>query len=448
MSTLAELTELIQTKRARLAVIGLGYVGLAVACEFASAGFDVLGIEIRKERVDQINHGVSPIKGNEPDLADLIAEAVSSGRLRATTECAGLVDRDIVLIDVETPVHHDRHPRYEALRSALSAVGPNLKVGSLVIIESTIAPGTIDRLVRPLLEETTKRTVNTGFFLGHCPERVMPGRLLANLRGIGRVVGGMNPETADAMVALYRHIVCAELDPTDPLTAEIVKTAENAYRDVQIAFANEMALICEAIGGDVWQVRELVNKTPHRNMHLPGAGVGGHCLPKDPWLLIANLPPMVQARLIPTARLVNDEMPHHIAEMIFAALQEAGVEITQSRVIVLGYAYLQNSDDARNSPSAVLIQRLREKGVTVVAHDPHVPGFAGDLQLISTGADALVLMVAHETYRALDLAALQQVMKHPILVDGRNAISSEAARAVGWKYLGLGRSHQRHDRYS
>ncbi len=439
---LDELKRKIETQQAKLAVIGLGYVGLPVACEFARLGFDVLGVEIVAERVAKINAGLSPIEGDEPGLAELLAETVGQGKLRATSDYNELSDRDVVLIDVETPVGEDNRPRYQALRSALTSLGPVLKAGALVIVESTIAPRTMSKVVLPLMQKGAGRALNQGFYLGNCPERVMPGKLLANLRNLSRVVGGMTPETAEIMAALYRQIVNADLDLTDSLTAEIVKTAENAYRDVQIAFANEVALICEQLGGDVWKVRELVNKSPYRAMHLPGAGVGGHCIPKDPWLLVANLPAEYQPLLIPAARAVNDGMPKHMAALSAGALQQAGVQLNDARVAVLGYAYLENSDDTRNTPSEVLVAQLEAMGVKVVVHDPYVPQYLGDLLQVASGSDALVLMVAHHEYRSMDLAALRQVMSRPILIDGRNVFSPEALAADGWVYRGVGRGRQ------
>ncbi|MBN1260170.1 MAG: nucleotide sugar dehydrogenase, partial [Anaerolineae bacterium] len=272
METLLELQRKIETRTARLGVIGLGYVGLPVACLFAEAGFKVVGIDVKAERVARINAGVSPIEGEEPGLADLLASVVAAGQLHATIDYGELASCDVITINVETPVDEQHVPRYAAMQSALRSLGPVLKAGALVIVESTIAPGTMAHIVQPLLETSSGKTVNVDFYLGHCPERVMPGRLLANLRGVSRVCGGETPETAEAMIALYRHVVQADLDPADCVTAELVKTAENAYRDVNIAFANEVALVCEAVGGDVWRVRELVNKSPGRNMLFPGAG--------------------------------------------------------------------------------------------------------------------------------------------------------------------------------
>jgi len=426
----------ITAKTAKLGVIGLGYVGLPVACLFAEAGFDVVGVDIQAERIAKINAGVSPIAGKEPGLAELLAQVVQAGKFHATTDYAELADCDVLTINVETPVDEKHMPRYVALRSALRSLGPVLQEGALVIVESTIAPGTMARVVKPLLEESSGKRANAGFFLGHCPERVMPGKLLANLRGVSRVCGGETPETAAVMIALYRHIVQADLDPADCVTAELVKTAENAYRDVNIAFANEVALICEAVGGDVWRVRELVNKSPGRHMLQPGAGVGGHCIPKDPWLLVYEAREQgTPIRLIPAARAVNESMPLHMVDLLQDALAEAGQELAGARVLVLGYAYLENSDDTRNSPSAVLVARLRALGAEVVIHDPYVPGYQGDVVEMAQGCDGVVVMVAHEEYRKLDWNTLRA----PVLVDGRRVVTDPVRQAPETLFRGIGR---------
>jgi UDP-N-acetyl-D-mannosaminuronic acid dehydrogenase len=436
---LKELREKIEQQQALLSVIGLGYVGMPVACEFAKAGFDVLGVELRPERVEKINQGVSPIDGQEPGLAELLAEVVALGNFKATTSYEQLRDRDVILIDVETPVDENNLPRYEALQAALRSLGPVLKPGALVIVESTISPGTMSDVVLPLLSVCSGRQVNEGFYLGNCPERVMPGKLLSNLRNVSRVVGGMTSETAETMVVLYNHIVHADLDPTDCVTAELVKTAENAYRDVQIAFANEVALICEAVGGDVWKVRELVNKSPGRQMHLPGAGVGGHCIPKDPWLLAHGVKGTdVSLRVIPAARAANNAMPRHMADLLEDALKNVGRQITGSRILVLGYAYLEDSDDTRNSPSEALVEHLRTLGAEVVIHDPHVPGYQGSLEKILPGCHAAVVMVRHQEYRNLDLKWLRLKLLTPVLVDGRHVFGQADAEAAGLVYRGIG----------
>ena len=434
----AGLWQAIETRTACLGVIGLGYVGLPVACTFAQAGFRVLGVDLKPERVALINAQQSPIEGNEPGLAELLAQVTSQHRLVATTDYPQLAQADVVLICVETPVADDQRPRFEALERACRQLGPVLKDGALVVVESTLAPGTMLGRVLPWLEATSGRRAADGFLLAHCPERVMPGKLLANLRGVSRVVGGQTPEAASLACALYCHVVQAELDPTDLVTAELVKTVENAYRDINIAFANEVALICADVGGDVWKVRDLVNKSPGRQMLLPGTGVGGHCIPKDPWLLVAGVDGRRRAPLIVTARQVNDEMPREVARLTVDCLRELGVVPGAARVAVLGYAYLEESDDTRNSPSAMLASQLAELGCQVKIHDPYVAEYASDVWQTLDGADCLVLTVAHTAYRSLDLDAVAAVMRKRGLVDARRIVSPAAVRRAGFTFRGLG----------
>jgi UDP-N-acetyl-D-mannosaminuronic acid dehydrogenase len=434
-----QLLEAIENKTANVVVLGLGYVGLPVACLFAKAGFPVVGIRRSQDKVDMINRGECPIEGEEPGLADLLSEVIAADLMRATTDYAPCREAQIVLIAVETPVDPvTKKPGYDALRSSLTDLARNLSPGTMVIIESTIAPGAMERVVRPLLEEVSGLKVNEDFYLVNCPERVMPGRLLKNVQECHRVVGGMNSDAAALAVRFYRHVVQADLDPVDCLTAELVKTMENAYRDVQIAFANEMALLCEDMGSDVWQVRELVNKSPFRAMHLPGAGVGGHCIPKDPWLLIANAGEGFEPRLIPQARAINDGMPLHVADLTVEALQEVGVDIAGARVAVLGYAYLENSDDTRNSPSEALVARLRELGAEVAIHDPWVREYQGEIETVVQGCDAMVVMVQHDEYCQLDWGDLRALLRHPVLVDGRRVVTEPARQLPGFVFRGVG----------
>jgi UDP-N-acetyl-D-mannosaminuronic acid dehydrogenase len=286
----------------KIVVVGMGYVGIPVAAEFANAGFDVVGIEILKWKVDWINEGKCPIQGNEPGLPELLKKVVKKGKLTATQDFSECKDADAILICTETPFDLKREePNYSALKSATKSVSENLGKKSLIVVESTIAPKTMENVVKPILGKNGKKA-GKDFYLANCPERVMPGRLLYNIENFDRVVGGIDKKSQELAVELYSHIVKGKLYPTDCLTAEIVKTTENAYRDVQIGFANEIALICEKLGVDVFRVRELVNKCPYRNMHLPGAGVGGHCLPKDSHLLAYSVKDKVESKMLRTAR--------------------------------------------------------------------------------------------------------------------------------------------------
>jgi UDP-N-acetyl-D-mannosaminuronic acid dehydrogenase len=436
---MTDLEQALRDKSASVAVIGLGHVGLPVACTVARAGFPVWGVERDQAKRDRIAQGFSPITGDEPGLAPLLRQVRESGALRVVADPSQCGPVDVFLIAVETPVHPvSRAPAYEALRAALTALASVLRPGALVIVESTIAPGTIQKVVRPSLEASSGLSAERDFYLAYCPERVMPGRLLLNLTTCNRVIGGVTPQAAALARELYRHFVQADLDLTDALTAELVKTTENAYRDVQIAFANEIALLCENVGADVYEVRKLVNKSPLRAMHLPGAGVGGHCTPKDPWLLLHGTRGEAEAQLIPTARWINDRMPLHMADLAEAALIHLGRAISGARITILGYAYLENTADARNSPTIPLISRLEALGATVTVHDPYFEQYNRPLEEALQGSDCLILMVAHKEYRALDLADLKALMATPVLIDGRNVFDKSKAQELGFLYSGVG----------
>ncbi|MBK9125422.1 MAG: nucleotide sugar dehydrogenase [Chloroflexi bacterium] len=423
---LSDLARRIEDKSAVVSVIGLGYVGLPVACMFAQAGFQTWGVDIVAERIAMLNAGKNPIEGKEPGLAELIEDVVGRGLLKCTTDYSDLRDVDVVLVSVQTPIDESDHlPRYAHLRSALSALGAVLKSGALVVIESTLAPGTMHNVVIPTLEGATGGKAGETFYVGHCPERVMPGRLIHNLTYMDRVAGGWTPEVADVMRLFYRNIVRGEIDTTNLLMAELVKTTENAYRDVQIAFANEVALVCEALGGDVWTLRELVNKSPGRNMLYPGAGVGGHCIPKDSWLLIANARDEVTTHVIPAARTVNRSMPSHVVSLTESALSECGVALEGAVIAVLGYAYLANSDDTRDTPSQAFVELMQARGAEVRIHDPYVHEFKGDLPDVLTGADAAVILVSHDEYIAADWASLLGLLRTPVLIDARHVLPDD-----------------------
>ena len=440
--SLARLRDRIATKRLRVGFVGLGYVGLPAACLFAEAGLNVLGVDRKRERVDAIARGQCPIEGDEPGLAAILARVIESHALRVTDDARALADCDVVIVCVDTPVEADHRPRYEALEAAIRSIGAVLADGALVIVESTVSPGTCATRVASWLASATAGVLGARFHLGHCPERVMPGRLVANMREMPRVAGGSSPEVAEAMRLLYAHVVRAKIDVADLTTAEIVKTSENAYRDVQIAFANQLARVCEDAGADFLEVRRLVNESPGRNVLLAGAGVGGHCIPKDPWLLAAGT--TAELPLIAAARAVNDGMPGRVAEMVGAALSESQSESQsesglRGRVIaVLGQAYLEGSDDDRNSPTHALVSILRARGASVRVHDPFVVACERDLDAVVRGADVIVVMVAHPEYRSLALERLAAIVRTRVLVDGRRVVDLAAARRAGFRVRAIG----------
>jgi UDP-N-acetyl-D-mannosaminuronic acid dehydrogenase len=426
----------------KIAVVGLGYVGIPLCALLADKGFDVAGIDVVKERAAAVNSGILPLKGEEPGLEELLSKAVKKGKLRASTSYAACRDRTAIFVCVDTPIDADKKPEYSRLESAVRGIGKNMQKGTMVVIESTIAPGTMTGLVTKLLAKESGLALGGGFRLVHCPERVMPGRLLYNLRNYDRVIGGSDKEAVRRASAIYSRIMKGKLHPTDLTTAEIVKTAENAYRDVQIAFANEVALISEKLGSDAFEVRRLVNTCPFRDMHTPGAGVGGHCLPKDPWLLVYG-GREASPKLIPTARDVNDSMPFHMLDLASEALAQVGRKLEDSVVAVMGASFLQDTGDPRNSPTVPIVESLKSaKGLRV--HDPYLEEISGvktvsDAKKALQDADLAIFMVAHKGYEKLTPALLKKLMRTPVVIDGRNLFSVDKMTRAGIIYAGVGK---------
>lgn len=429
-----------------IGVVGIGYVGIAVATKFAEVGNQVIGFDIVEEKINLVNSGKIPIKGDEPRLPELLEKVHKSGNLTATNDFSRLEQCEIIIIAVETPFDVVRkRPLYFSLKKACEDVGKYLQKDNLVIIESTLAPRTTDTIIKPILEKLSNLKVGKDFNLCHAPERVMPGKLLHNLENLDRVIGGVTIKCAERAKILYKEIVKGEIDITTPIMAEMVKTVENAYRDVQIAFANEVALLSEPLGIDVFKLRELVNKSPGRNILLPGTGVGGHCIPKDSWLLTFGSTSAYYPKLITTAREINDNMPHHVIDILEDALVSQGKDISKTTVTILGVAFLENSGDIRNSPTAPLVEDLKLINAEVRLYDPYVEEFMEiktfkTLHQALTNSDALILATKHDEFFQINLQEIKGLMKeNPIIIDGRNVFNREDAEKNGFFYQGIGK---------
>lgn len=396
----------------KVCVLGLGYIGLPTASILANKGYHVFGVDVRPDVVETINRGGIHIE--EPDLDILVRSAVNSGQLRAGLEPQ---PADVFILCVPTPIHADKTADVTYVEQAASAIRPYVRAGNLIILESTSPPRTTDDIVVPRAVPEGL-VVGRDVFVAHCPERVLPGRILLEAVQNDRVVGGVTATCARVAKAFYETFVQGDVIATTSVTAEVTKLVENSYRDVNIAFANELSMLADHLNIDPWEVIALANRHPRVNILSPGPGVGGHCISVDPWFLVQAAPE--HSRLIRTAREVNDHKPHHVvADVLRLAKQFA-----QPRIGCLGLTYKADVDDLRESPSLEIVRDLRKSGVgEVLACDPHVsPERFTEFPLHSltevlTRAQVLVLLTDHRQFRDVNRKLLQE----KVLVDTRGS---------------------------
>lgn len=403
----------------KLCVIGLGYIGLPTAAMFANRGYRVLGVDVDAKKVERINKGLFDIE--EPGLLAFLRDAYNTENIRAHHE---IEPSDVFIICVPTPIDTNNKPDLSHVKMAASEISKVLERGNMVILESTVPPGTTINVVLPLLEKNGL-TAGDDFELCHCPERVMPGKILKELEENHRIIGGINEKSCERGKGLYTTFVRGKIYTTDPTTAEFTKLAENTFRDVNIALANELAKLCEIHGTNIWKVRELANDHPRVNIHIPGPGVGGHCLPVDPWFLVDG-----DTGLIPKAREVNEGMIKHVENIIRQNTPKDG------KVVLLGATYKADTEDVRNSPTDKLVEYLCDFEVTL--HDPYVKEYDGDLEETVCKADTVVLMVDHRGYVNMVPTDILELMKGEVVIDTRNRLDAAAWREAGAKYILLG----------
>ncbi len=414
----------------KVAVIGLGYVGLPLATALAYKGFDVIGVDVVPKKVEMINKGIPPIE--EPKLPEMLKEVVEKGKLKATTNYDEIRDAYAIIIAVPTPVKEGK-PDLSYLESALREIGKRLKKGQVVIIESTIPPGTTQNFAKKILEEESGLK-HGEFYLVHAPERLAPGKAMVELFTVPKLVGGLTKEDVEAAKKVYEKLTSGGVIETSAINAEMSKLAENTFRDLNIAFANALALLAEELGANVWEVIRLANTHPRVNIHLPGPGVGGPCLTKDPYML-ANPMKGLAKELIITGRKLNEYMPKHFSELI-EKLAKPG-----SKVALLGLAYKGGVDDIRESPTLKIYEYLKDK-YELSVHDPYVKEapipFTKDLKEAVKGASLIAVVTDHPDYKEIDWEEVAKLVKEKVVLDGRNVLDKERVERAGFEYKALG----------
>lgn len=391
-----------------VAVVGLGYIGLPTAAILASKGIVVKGVDVTPRTVDAVNRGEVPFV--EPALGDFVAAAVANGTLSASFDTP---QADAYIVAVPTPFNADRSANLSYIEAAADKIAPQLRGNELVILESTSPPGATQHMADRLLAARPDLD-SSSLHVAHCPERVLPGRVMEELVTNDRIVGGITPEAAQMAKDLYSVFCEAEILLTDATTAEMAKLVENSYRDVNIAFANELSVISDKVGIDVWELIELANHHPRVNILQPGPGVGGHCIAVDPWFIVAAAPE--ESKIIRQARETNDAKPAWVVDKVIASTQEAGFN---GKVAVLGLAFKANIDDLRESPSIAIARTLAEKapGVEFLLVEPHIEELPKALtgienaRLASTeealeAASTLVVLVDHDQFKSVPATAL------------------------------------------
>ncbi|NMB80002.1 MAG: nucleotide sugar dehydrogenase [Methanomicrobiales archaeon] len=452
----------------KIGVIGMGYVGIPAAALFADAPcFEkVYGFQRDSPtsgyKVAMLNRGESPLKGEEPGLEDLLKKVVSAKKFECTSDFSKISELDAVALSIQTPFLNkkDLLPDFSALFEGVRNVGRYLKPGMLVVLESTITPGTTAGIAREILEKESGLVAGVDFALAHAPERVMVGRLIRNIREHDRIVGGIDDVSTKRATELYAPILTiGKVIPMSATAAEVTKTAENTFRDLQIAAINELALYCEAMGINVYDVRTGVDSLKGdgitRAMLWPGAGVGGHCLTKDTYHLERGVQvlgkdlldyPAGEPSLYVLARHINDFMPRHMLTLTKQGLERVNKPLKGAKIALLGWAFIANSDDARDPPSETYRDLVLEAGASVTIHDPWVESYPGitlerDVSHVLKSADVVVVMTGHDMYKKPTADQIKALTgkDHPVIIDGRNVIDPDAFISAGFVYKGIGR---------
>jgi UDP-N-acetyl-D-glucosamine dehydrogenase len=408
----------IAQKRARIFVLGLGYVGLPLALSFAETGFPVFGLDLDQGRIDDINRGTSYI----PDVS---FDSPRARTFRASTDFELLRKSDIVIICVPTPLSKTRDPDLSMVMQAAQSVAETLHEGQLIVLESTTYPGTTRELLLPLMEKNGLK-IGEDFFLAYSPERVDPGNQKYTFSNTPKVVAGITPACSSLVEALYRQIVLEVVPVDNTDTAEMVKLLENTFRSVNIALVNEFAIMCDRLGLDVWEVIRAASTKPFGFLPFyPGPGLGGHCIPVDPHYLSWKLRLLAyKSRIIELADEINREMPRFVLEKVVEALNRANKSVQNSKILVLGVAYKKDSNDVRESPALDIMKLVHERGGLLSYHDPHVP------KLHFNGESLRSVPLTPETLSSHDLVVVVtdhsvfdagQIVDHaPLVIDSRN----------------------------
>ena len=432
----------IKNHKARICVIGLGQVGLPTALIFSKKGYSVLGYDINKDLLNLLLQRKSPFE--EAGLKKLISNCIQSGKFEPNGNLKECIEvSDIIIVCVAIPTTNEIKPNLSFLENACKSLSELKLDGKLIIIESSIPPGSFKDFVLPII--TKKSKLGKQFWAVYVPERLSPGQALNEIQATPRIIGSEDKDSGALAKLLYQNIVNSTIFITNSKVAELSKLVENSYRDVNIAFANEISIICEKYGIDFAELVKVCNSHPRVNLLMAGPGVGGPCLPKDPYLLLNPIgSAKIESRIILESRKINDHMPHHVSSLVKTALQSQGKTLEKCTIIILGTAYKGNVSDTRFSPSEEIIKDLKQQNCEVLVYDPLSDETFGGKKIddfnIDTvkSCDAVVVVTDHDKFKNFDLKLFQNMKKKPIVVDTKRIFDSKKAEELGINYISVG----------
>lgn len=435
-----EFNQKLKNKTLVCAVIGLGYVGLPLTLHLWQLGFRAIGIDKNREKVTSLRDGKLNFLKNSKKAKKLLVLYLKKNKSDISHDFSLIKNADVIFVSVDTPIDKYRKPDNTNISQASKNIANHIKKDSIVIIESTLAARTTQNVIIPIMEKTSGFKVNRDFYVAVCSERIRPNQdVFRDLTEFPRVLGTSSSKINSQVRSIYKLITKGEIDVVDIVTAEIVKTTENALRDVKISFSNEVSQICNQLGVNIWEVVKLINKRyGYAEMLQPGIGVGGHCLPKDSWFLLSSIKKS-KTSVIAQARNINNFMPLYTARLIKEKLKKNGIDLKSAKVLILGYSYIENCEDTRNSPSINLIYNLNKLGINKIAiHDPYVNEYNNDLYEKAKKTDCLVLAVKHDQFKNLNMPKLAKVMRTPIIVDAKSFLAKAKCQDLGFIYYALG----------
>ena len=436
-------------KSLKVCVIGIGRIGLPTALSFANAGLKTIGVDINQNLIDMINNNDFPLK-DEVGYEEIFNRVLENGNLSVTNDAKSAVEAsDLILLSLPTPMNEKNIPYYDTLQSVGKNLSEILQPNSLVIVESTIEPGFIENEFINLIESSGRLKIKQDFTIGVCPENANPGQILHDFTNLPRLVGGIDENTREIIKMIYNYVFSVELIPMpDCKTANAVKLTTNIFRDVNIAFVNELALLFEKLGIDINTVLKAADRKYNFQIHYPGAGVGGPCLPVNSYQMLNSAKEINDnlLKMVKVSREINEHMPYHVIELLKDALNEGKVQLESSEILILGISYKPNVKDIQLSPAEVIISELKKLGVKIRIFDPYFKD--GTIYGIETAnsldegiskVDAAIIVTAHNEFQNIEPEYFVSKMKSPILIDTRGIIDMDAAKKAGLIFRGLGR---------